>query len=326
MEFAIIVLVFNNVRRIFGQSVVYGSADVAILAVNFLLVPVYTRILTPSDYGVLALLLLLEALLRPTSQCGLEDAFLRLYYDYAEPHDRRTLVGTITLAVLGTNVGVLLLLLSTAHLISSWLLGSPTYVTVVTLLALKIFVTAFFFIPLSLLRIQNKPKTFAAWSFGRSFGTVIARLVLVVGLRLGVRGIMLADLIVSLVTAMGLSRVVRPLFAWRFSPTMARDAFRYGLPQVPFAVLHQTMAMSDRFFLQRFLVLSDVGIYSIGSSIATLLKFCTVPFSRAWNPFSFDSMGRPDAPWRAERPDPAGKMESRLVRRHANDVVHVAFL
>ena len=57
--------VFDNVRRVFGHLIVYGSADVAILVINVLLVPVYTRVLTPDEFGVLALLLLLEAFLRP---------------------------------------------------------------------------------------------------------------------------------------------------------------------------------------------------------------------------------------------------------------------
>ncbi|GIT66668.1 MAG: hypothetical protein Ct9H300mP25_01400 [Acidobacteriota bacterium] len=51
--------VFDNVRRVFGHLIVYGSADVAILVINVLLVfPGYTRVLTPDEFGVLALLLL----------------------------------------------------------------------------------------------------------------------------------------------------------------------------------------------------------------------------------------------------------------------------
>ena len=64
---------FDNVRRVFGQLVVYGSADVAILVVNVMLVPVYTRVLSPTDYGALALLLVLGAFLLPLThlpRCG----------------------------------------------------------------------------------------------------------------------------------------------------------------------------------------------------------------------------------------------------------------
>ena len=48
---------FNNVRRLSGQLFVYGSADVAVLGINFILLPLYTRVLSPAEYGALALLL-----------------------------------------------------------------------------------------------------------------------------------------------------------------------------------------------------------------------------------------------------------------------------
>ncbi len=157
-------------------------------------------------------------------------------------------------------------------------------------------VAAFFFLPFNFLRIQNRPKQFATWTFARALGTVVARLVLVVGLRLGIIGIMLADLFVSTVLLLALSRVLKPLLAWQFSWKLVRNMLAYGLPRVPYAVLHQIMAMSDRFFLRLFLPLRDVGLYQLGSSVANVLKFYPVAFQRAWTPFSYEAMERADAP------------------------------
>ena len=124
-------------------------------------------------------------------------------------------------------------------------------------------IAAFFFLPFNFLRIQNRPKQFATWTFARALGTVVARLVLVVGLRLGIIGIMLADLFVSTVLLLALSRVLKPLLAWQFSWKLVRNMLAYGLPRVPYAVLHQIMAMSDRFFLRLFLPLRDLSLIHI---------------------------------------------------------------
>ncbi len=91
---------FDNVRRVFGHSVVYGSADVAIQAVNFLLLPIYTRVLSPAEYGALALLLVLEAFLKPVYRLGLGTSFVRFYYDYTDERSRQTLAGTIVILLL----------------------------------------------------------------------------------------------------------------------------------------------------------------------------------------------------------------------------------
>ena len=110
---------FDNVRRIFGHLLVYGSADIAILATTFLLLPVYTRVLSPSDYGVLALVLVLEAVLKPVYRWGLDTSFLRLHYDCRSDEERRRLAGTIIIFLIGVNGILTLLLLGLAPTILS---------------------------------------------------------------------------------------------------------------------------------------------------------------------------------------------------------------
>ena len=98
---------FANVRRVFSHLAVYGSGEILLFGISFLLVPVYTRVLTPAEYGVLGLLLLLRAFLRPLNQLGLDESFLRFYYDCGDDAARRTLTGT-TLVAIGLASGVVL--------------------------------------------------------------------------------------------------------------------------------------------------------------------------------------------------------------------------
>src|SRR5687768_15102862 len=85
---------FNNVRRISRQLFAYGTADVLALAISFLLLPIYTRVLSPREYGALGLLLVFEAVLKIISRWGLDAAFLRFYFEHPE-EERKTLAGTI---------------------------------------------------------------------------------------------------------------------------------------------------------------------------------------------------------------------------------------
>lgn len=287
---------FDNVRRVFGHSVVYGSADVAIQAVNFLLLPIYTRVLSPVEYGALALLLVLEAFLKPVYRLGLGTSFVRFYYDYTDERSRQTLAGTIVILLLGAGVVLLAILLAAAGDLTALVIGSSDYVRAFALLALNLALTSFFLVPFGILRVQERSTTLASITFARSSGTLIVRLVLVVGLGLGVLGIMLADVIVSLVLLLALASRIRAAVAARFSRAMAREVLRFGLPQLPQALLHQAMAMSDRFILALYLPLEQVGVYLIGTSIASLIKLYPVAFRTAWMPFAFDRMTRPDAP------------------------------
>ena len=287
---------FDNVRRVFGHSIVYGSADVAIQAVNFLLLPIYTRVLSPAEYGALAVLLLFEAFLKPVHRLGLGASFIRFYYDYDDAGDRKTLGGTVLLLLAGLNAGLLALLLLAAPAVTTLAFGSGVYTLAFVLLMVNGSTTSLFVVPFGLLRIQERPARLASLTFARSFGTVLVRLVLVVGLRQGVLGIMLADVIVTLVLLVGLSGLTLSAVAWRFSRSMAAECLRFGAPQAPYGLLHQTMAMSDRFFLALYLPLEQVGVYLIGTSVASLVKLYPVAFKTAWMPFAFGRMDRPEAP------------------------------
>ena len=287
---------FANVRRVFSQLVVYGSGEILLFGISFLLVPVYTRVLTPAEYGVLGLLLLLRAFLRPLNQLGLDESFLRFYYDCGDDAARRTLTGT-TLVAIGLASGVVLVPCCSpgAPTFSRLLLGSPEHAWTLRLLALNGFLQAFLCVPHSLLRIRNQPARFARWTVGGGLGAAAGRLLLVVGFRMGVFGIMLADLLASVVLVAGLSRVVeRPI--GRASWQRAREMLRYGLPRVPNALLQQVAMMSDRFFLRLSRPLADVGIYQLGGTIANVLRIYPEAFRRAWMPFAFETMDKPDAP------------------------------
>src|SRR5882757_6754410 len=104
----------DNVRRVSRQLLAYGTADVMVLVVNFLLLPLYTRVLSPREYGALALLLLCEAFLKVINRWGLDASFLRLYYDYPTDDERKTLAGTLAGFIALSNGAIALLLIAAA--------------------------------------------------------------------------------------------------------------------------------------------------------------------------------------------------------------------
>ena len=176
------------------------------------------------------------------------------------------------------------------------LFNSLEFMTAYRLLVLNNFAGAFLFLPLQLLRIQERSRLFASLTFFRSFGTVVARLVLVIGLRMSVTGLVLSDVIITSLLLLALAGTTRRMLAWRVSMPMLRESLAFGLPHVPHGLLSQTMGMVDRFVLGLYMPLQEVGIYLIGTTVAGVVKFYPVAFEAAWMPFAFDSLRRRDAP------------------------------
>ena len=73
---------------------IYGLGDVATNIVSFLLLPLYTRFLTPADYGAISLLLTVEVVAKIVFRCGLDASFMRLFYDCETDADRQRLAST----------------------------------------------------------------------------------------------------------------------------------------------------------------------------------------------------------------------------------------
>lgn len=284
-----------NGRRLFRDVAVYGVGDVATSVVSFLLIPVYTRVLTPADYGVFALLLTIEAGTKILLRWGVDAAFMRLYYDCDNQEAKQTLASTIWGFLFAVNAPIL----AGAWLLAPWLgeamFGTGAYTITLRAFFLNTFVIGFFFIPFHLYRIAGRTTSFAALTFFRAAGTVALRLILVLVWDLGVFGLVLADLaltaIVGVILLPRFAELARPRFSW----AVLRDALRVGLPRVPHGVALQTTALSDRWILNAFLSPDRVGIYSIGAAFGLSVKLFLSAFDTAWAPFAFEAMKRPEA-------------------------------
>lgn len=285
----------DSVRRLFGHMLVYGSGEIVLFGVNFLLFPVYTRVLEPAGYGALGLLLALRAFLRPLNQLGLDESFLRFHYDCETDAQRQALIGT-TLLIVGAASGLMLLLLLLVAPLVGPLLDVPGQTAALRLLAVNGFLAAFLCVPHGLLRARNEAARFARWTVGGGLGIVALRLLFVVALGWGVLGIMLADVLVSAVLLAGLLPVAGHPATWRCSWPLARDLLRYGRPRVPHTLLRQTLGQADRFLLRLYLPVTEVGVYGAGATVANTLSMYREAFRRAWMPLAFERMSDADAP------------------------------
>lgn len=274
---------------------VYGAGDVATQAISFLLLPLYVRYLSPGDYGVLALLLTVEVATKIVFRWGVDASFMRMYYDCDDQPARQRLSSTIFFFLLGANGVLLVALLAASQPITRHLFGSPAPALALQLVLVNTFLTNFFFIPFHELRIQRESPTFIAFTIGRSLLTIALRLVLVIWAHLGILGVVLADVIATVVFGAVLLprflRLVRPVF----STALLREALRFGLPRLPHGVAQQTIAFSDRYVASLYVSLHELGLYSIGATFAMGLKLFLNAFEFAWAPFYFSIMREADA-------------------------------
>jgi O-antigen/teichoic acid export membrane protein len=84
----------DKVKFFFKHSSIYGIGAIVGQAVGFLLLPLYTRYLTPADYGVATIIDLTMAAAGVTAASSIINAMARFYYDYEDENQRKRVVST----------------------------------------------------------------------------------------------------------------------------------------------------------------------------------------------------------------------------------------
>jgi len=289
----------EHLRKLAGHTFTYGVGAAAGKVLGLLLVPVYTRALSTSEYGAVSLLGVLASVLLLLSTCGITTAFFKFYYRYPAGQRDRLLVSNATAAVLAFSLLPSLLLVAAARPLAPVLLGPGARPEWLVLLAAANLLDSLLLLPATLFRAQERPRAYVGLSVGRllvNFGLNVA---LVVGLGLGVLGVVAGNAVtVALVfLVLGVPMSLRLLFLRQLDLGVLGQLVRYGLPLVPAGLALWALNFSDRFFLERYASMHEVGLYSLGYAFGFVVAVAALfPFQAAWSPFLFSVAPRLDAP------------------------------
>ena len=285
----------GHLKKLAAHSAVYGAADVFTNVVNFLLIPLYTKFLTPVDYGNLALLITFGTVAKILFRLGLDTGFFRVHYDMETPEAQRRLAGTVSLFAAAFSLVLFLLVVAGMAPLTRAVLGDAAAPRRwVVLVAADVFVGMFAFVPLALLRIQDRPALFSTFSAVRH--TVNTGLkVLLVMRGWGVDGILWSDLLATTVFSLALSPILVRHARLAFDRGALREVLAFGLPKVPHGFLVQVLNVSDRRILAAFVPRAEVGLYQMGYGLGTSVKFALSAFEPAWGPFVYAEVKREGA-------------------------------
>ncbi len=103
----------EQLKRLGKHSVIYGLGGLVSRILAVLLLPLYTRFLSPSDYGKVETLIALTTVAGIVLRMGITSAFFRFYFDSPEPERRRLVLRTsfwftMTMATIGMTIGLAL--------------------------------------------------------------------------------------------------------------------------------------------------------------------------------------------------------------------------
>jgi O-antigen/teichoic acid export membrane protein len=97
----------TRLKELLRHSAIYGLGSIVARVLGVLLLPLYTRYLSPSDYGLIETLVALSAVLTALVAQGMKSAFFRFYFDSPEVERRHLVVRTAFWYVMAASTAVL---------------------------------------------------------------------------------------------------------------------------------------------------------------------------------------------------------------------------
>ena len=268
----------------------YQIADVVSKFIAILLLPVYTRYLAPNAYGAVGLLANTVILVSILVRFGIIEAFLRYYFTDEDAARRDALARRATLFLLITSTIAALALAAAASPLSNLVLGHqirhPEQAYLIAVLGLWAFTNLE--LAYGLLRVEERLRAYAIASLTNVALTIAASVVLVVGFKLGARGLLLGNYGASTVVLFGLWWTMRHrLMPRRAGGEPLRLLMRFGLPTVPAEASVYALSIVDRYYLYHDRSATEAGLYTIAVQFAGAIAFIVRAFQYAWPPLAY---------------------------------------
>ena len=287
---------YKELKELLKHSLIYGIGIYIGKAVGFLMIPVYTRYLTPGDYGVLSLLNYTTYIAGILIVMGITQAVFKFYFEYKNEVDRKQVISTALLFIILSALIFTLILIKLSPQISALVFGNASYSYFFALIFIANFFDNAAVVPFAFIRAEKRSLLFSVISLLRLILALSLNIYLIVFLDMKVLGVLWSSVIsasVSFIILFGYTlRGVRLFFSF----AKLKEMLIYSIPLVPAGLFSFIIHFSDRYFLNYFSVLDEVGIYSLGYKLSIMLLFVIgQPFSLIWSAYMFEVAGKENA-------------------------------
>jgi|GEM_PF-2459510 len=281
---------FNSLVK---GTLIYGMIGGFRSGLEFLLLPIYCRFLSPEQFGTLDLLILFITVASVASILELPNGLFRYYFEQDTPENKNRLAASAVIWCLCSSLTILAAVFVFSAKMSLWLFNDSSSGLLLKLAAIFVVLDSVKTIPLNLLRVQNKPAEYGVISIIQIVAYILGVSIFVIAFGMAVKGILLAKLVsetIALILAFKFSRFVwRLKFDWR----MMKSVLAFSIPMIPAGMAIWGINSLNRMFLLKSAGSHQVGLFAMGSKFVVILVLTNIAFQLAWPQFAFGNMKSP---------------------------------
>ncbi len=269
----------KNIRNIF----IYAVPKFISYGLNLITLPILTRLLTPHEFGVIALAWLFPAIAVSVFSCGITASAQRYYFEYRHDNDKFisfvfSLQVFLYISLLASSLGVYFF----KDTISSLIMGNRDFgfAVFVTFVAGYFGQIANFY--LTLYQNMGKAVVHSTFTVLQALITTAAGLILVWHFKMSYMGILYGSLLGACTVCLTMMLHFNRNLVFALNSRILWDNIKYGFQVIPKSFSGFINRFFDKYMLNTMLSLSAVGVYNIGQTIGNALFFL---MSTVWSSF-----------------------------------------
>lgn len=264
-------------KELAKNTVILTVGKICTQFVSFMLLPLYTALLVPEEFGIVDLFNTYIALLVPLFNWQFESGLFRFMLDCRDDKlKQKELFSTVIIA----NAFQIILYL-VFYVIFQEMIQSQYKIFLALDVALNIVLNTM----LQLSRGLGKTINYSVASFLSATVTVIFNVVFIAGLKMGALGMFLATVIAKILT---LVYLLIALHSWEyfsvkiFNKGILKDVCKYSVPLIPNQLSWWVVGTSDRTIITYFVGLTANGVYSVANKFSTVFITFYNIFNLSW--------------------------------------------
>ena len=267
----------NQKKQLMKNTIIIAIGKLSTQIISYLLLPLYTSQLDPSEYGNYDFICTLSVFLCPIITLLMEESMFRYLIDADSKVQRKKI---ITQTIIYTFFGTVLFTIIAALIMGFGTDYTPMYIT-----AIITFVISNILIGLSnaLSRGLGKIKLYSVSNFILGISTIILNIVFILSLNAGAEGLLWANTIANAFTAIVILGLLKlPKYIGKIDKPLMKDMIKYSIPLVPNSISWSIINMSDRIILTQMVSSAANGIYAMANKFPNIINVLYGYFYTAW--------------------------------------------
>lgn len=274
----------EKLKELTKDTAIYGISTMLGRFLNFLLVPYFTNVFLPAEYGVVNILYSYIAIFNIIFIYGMDSAFLK-FAAFKDIGNDKENFSTPYISILSTSVFFVMLIMILKNPISVFLEIDPSKSYLVVLSALIMFFDANAVIPFLKLRLERKAKLFSILRVANILINIILNVVLIQKFKWGIESIFVSNLAASVLTLIFILPTIAKNFCFCFHRELFKRLLKFGIPYLPAGIAVMLVQVIDVPILQKLTDLKTVGIYKANYKLGIFMMLFVNMFQFAWQPF-----------------------------------------